>query len=157
MILKELRKLKGLSQKDCAQFLNIPLRTYTRYEADDSKQNAIKYQYMLQKLNEYGYVDEEHGVLSLEDIKSICNEVFAGYEVRYAYLFGSYAKGKATEQSDVDFLVEMTEKNGLKFFELVEVLREKLKKKVDLLDVGQLENNSMLAQEILRDGIKIYG
>jgi hypothetical protein len=156
MTLKELRKLKGLTQKDCAQFLSIPLRTYTRYEADDSKQNAIKYQYMLQKLNEYGYVDEEHGILSLEDIKNICNEVFAEYEVRYAYLFGSYAKGKATEKSDVDLLVELTGKNGLKFFEMVEVLREKLKKKVDLLDAGQLENNSMLAQEILRDGIKIY-
>lgn len=111
---------------------------------------------MLQKLNEYGYVDEEHGILSLEDIKNICNEVFAEYEVRYAYLFGSYAKGKATEKSDVDLLVELTGKNGLKFFEMVEVLREKLKKKVDLLDAGQLENNSMLAQEILRDGIKIY-
>ena len=47
--------------------------------------------------------------------------------------------------------------NGLRFYELVEVLRESLKKKVDLLDETQLDNNSVLVKEILRDGIKIYG
>jgi hypothetical protein len=46
--------------------------------------------------------------------------------------------------------------NGLKFYELVEVLRERLRKKVDLLDQSQLENNAALVQEILRDGIRIY-
>ena len=43
------------------------------------------------------------------------------------------------------------------YFELVETLREKLHKKVDFLDVNQLKNNYALVQEILRDGIKIYG
>lgn len=38
-----------------------------------------------------------------------------------------------------------------------EELREELKKKVDLLDVLQLNNNQKLLQEILKDGIKIYG
>ena len=45
----------------------------------------------------------------------------------------------------------------MKFFELAETLREKLKKKVDLLDIAQLNNNPTLVQEILKDGIKIYG
>ena len=47
--------------------------------------------------------------------------------------------------------------DGLKFFELLERLREGLKKKVDLLDTAQLRNNEALVQEILKDGIKIYG
>ena len=34
---------------------------------------------------------------------------------------------------------------------------EELKKKVDVLDVTQLKNNETLVQEILKDGIKIYG
>ena len=34
---------------------------------------------------------------------------------------------------------------------------EQLKKKIDLLEIAQLENNPALVQEILRDGIKIYG
>lgn len=45
----------------------------------------------------------------------------------------------------------------MKFFELIELLREKLKKKVDLLDIAQLNNNPTLVQEILKYGIKIYG
>ena len=76
--------------------------------------------------------------------------------MEYCYLFGSYAKGKATEKSDVDLLVAMPV-DGMIFFELIEVLREQLKKKIDLLDIAQLENNPALVQEILRDGIKIYG
>ena len=45
----------------------------------------------------------------------------------------------------------------MKYFELIEILREQLKKKIDLLDVTQLDNNPTLVKEILKDGIKIYG
>ena len=78
------------------------------------------------------------------------------YPVEFCYLFGSYAKGKATEKSDVDLLVH-TSLFGIDFFGLVESLREKLKKRVDVLDQKQLENNLALTSEILKDGIKIYG
>ncbi len=155
MTLKELRKSKGLTQAQCAEYLNIPYRTYKRYESEEIKQTTIKYQYMMQRLKEYGYIDEEHGILTLDAIKEICSAVFSNYEVNYCYLFGSYAKGKATDKSDIDLLVDITV-NGLQFFELVETLREQLKKKVDLLDAKQLENNPTLVQEILRDGIRIY-
>ena len=94
--------------------------------------------------------------MTIDQIRKICGEIFKDYSVEYCYLFGSYAKGKATEKSDVDLLVAMPV-DGMKFFELIEVLREQLKKKIDLLDIAQLENNPTLVQEILRDGIKIYG
>ena len=45
----------------------------------------------------------------------------------------------------------------MRFYEIAELLRENLKKKVDLLDFAQLNNNPTLLQEILKDGIKIYG
>ena len=45
----------------------------------------------------------------------------------------------------------------LKYYGLVEELRESLKKKVDALDIEQLRNNYELLKEILKDGIKIYG
>ena len=101
-------------------------------------------------------IDEDHGLLTVEKIREICTPLFERYNVRYAYLFGSYAKGKATEKSDVDLLVAMPV-NGMKFFGLVEMLREELKKKVDVLDIGRLNNNMELVQEILKGGIKIYG
>ena len=154
-MIKKLRKDKGLSQVACAEYLGIPVRTYKRYEADESKVDRIKFQYIVDRLNEYGFVDEEHGILTFEQIKAICGAVFQSYQVEYCYLFGSYSRGTATETSDVDLLVSMPV-DGLKFYELLELLRENLKKNVDLLDVAQLNNNPLLVQEILRDGVKIY-
>lgn len=156
MSLKELRIKKGLTQVDCARFLGVSHRTYIRYESEERKRNSLKYRYMLKELENYGRIDETHGVLTVEKIRSVCEEVFQGYEVKYCYLFGSYAKGKATETSDVDVLIAM-ETSGMQFFEIVELLREKLCKKVDALHETQLNNNVALMSEILKDGIKIYG
>ncbi len=156
MKLKELRKQKKLTQEKCAEFLDIPLRTYQNYENDEAKENTIKYKYMMQKLSEYGYVDEEHGILSVEAIIDACQKVLSQNDVEYCYLFGSYAKGTATERSDVDLLVSTTI-TGIKFFDLIETLREELNKKVDVLNLEQLNDNNDLVKEILKDGIKIYG
>ena len=111
---------------------------------------------MCQALNEYGYIDEDNGVLTFDVIKQVCFKVFEDYQVEFCYLFGSYAKGKAKSNSDVDLLIS-TNVGGLKYFELIETLREKLKKKVDLIPVSTLNNNQALLTEILKDGIKIYG
>lgn len=156
MTLKELRKQKNLTQVKCAEYLGIPIRTYQNYENDIKKQTSFKYLYMMQKLEQYGLIDESHGILTVEKIKEICTEIFSSYNVDYCYLFGSYAKGKATENSDVDLLV-CTEITGIAFYDLVEILREKLNKKVDILNLQQLNENLDLVNEILKDGIKIYG
>ena len=111
---------------------------------------------MLQKLEQYGFVDESHGILTIEQIKNICASVFEQYSVEYCYLFGSYAKGKASEVSDVDLLIS-TPVSGMRFYDLVESVREALQKKVDILNREQLNNNPELINEILKDGIKIYG
>ena len=156
MTLKELRIEKGLTQAACAKAVGIPMRTYVRYESDEGRKDTIKYRYIFETLQKYGVIDEDHGLLTVEKIREICTPLFERYNVRYAYLFGSYAKGKATEKSDVDLLISMP-LNGLRFYEFVEVLRESLKKKVDLLDDTQHENKTALVKEILQDGIKIYG
>ena len=156
MTLKELRKQKKLTQIECAKYLGIPLRTYQNYETDEAKFNTIKYVYMMQKLEKYGYVDEDNGVLNIQQIKDICSNVFKEFEVEYCYLFGSYAKGKAGEKSDVDLLVSTTA-SGMHFYDLTEALREKINKRVDLLNYQQLKDNPDLINEILKDGIKIYG
>ena len=156
MTLKELRKQKGLTQNASAAYLGVPLRTYQNYENDDKKCDTIKYAYMMQKLEQYGFIDESHGVLGIETIKDVCGRVFEHFNVDYCYLFGSYAKGKAKETSDVDLLVS-TKETGMRFYDLVETLREKLKKKVDVLNREQLNNNDTLLDEILKDGVKIYG
>ncbi|MBQ4253744.1 MAG: nucleotidyltransferase domain-containing protein, partial [Erysipelotrichaceae bacterium] len=101
-------------------------------------------------------VDEEHGLLSFEEIVSVCREVFRDYQVDFCILFGSYAKGTARQDSDIDLLIA-TEITGLKFYGIIERLRESLRKKVDLLDMKQIVNNEKLLFEILKTGIRIYG
>ena len=155
-MLKSLRLEKHLTQEKAAGILGISRRTLIRYEQDESVLSENKLRFYCQLLNEYGLIDEEHGVLTLGQIEQICSDIFAQFDVEYCYLFGSYAKGKATDKSDVDLLISTAEK-GLRFYEIAELLREKLKKKVDVLDVAQLNNNPTLIQEILKDGVKIYG
>ena len=156
MTLRELRKNKGITQKEAADYVEVPLRTYVNYENDPSKRASVKYKYIFDTLYSYGIGNDEVRVLSLDAIKESCAEVFSQYPVEYCYLFGSYAKGKATPESDVDLLVSTTV-TGLKFFGLVEELRQKLKTNVDVLDKNQIVNNFELTNEILKDGIKIYG
>lgn len=156
MTLRDLRKQKNMTQVECAKYLGIPVRTYQNYETDESKASTMKYAFMMQKLEQYGFIDENNGILTVQQIKSICSKVFADFDVNYCYLFGSYAKGKASEASDVDLLIS-TSISGMRFFELVETMREGLKKKVDILKPEQLNNNPDLMNEILKDGVKIYG
>ena len=156
MSLKDIPLRSNLTQEEAAQLLGVTRRTYVNYEAGKIDESSLKYKYVVETLQKATLIDENHGILTIDQIRKICGEIFKDYSVEYCYLFGSYAKGKATEKSDVDLLVAMPV-DGMKFFELIEVLREQLKKKIDLLDIAQLENNPALVQEILRDGIKIYG
>ena len=156
MSIKELRKSLDLTQKEVSKLVSIPLRTYLNYENDESKIGTIKYNYIMEKLEEYGYIDEEHGLLTIEKVKTIVSSVLSKYDVEYCYLFGSYAKETANEKSDIDLLLASSV-TGVKFYGLVEELREQLKKKVEVVTVSSLEGNLELLNEILKDGIKIYG
>ena len=156
MSIKVLRKSLDLTQKEASKIVNVPLRTYINYENDASKENTIKYLYIKEKLEEYGLIDETHGILSIEEIKRIVSFVLKKYDVEYCYLFGSYAKGTALENSDVDLLISTTT-SGLDFYGLVESLRVNLKKKVEVLSFSTLGNETDILNEVLKDGIKIYG
>ena len=153
--LKEQRLKNRITQREAAEKTGISLRSYISYENEESKTGTPMYRFLLAEMSELGRVDEEHGILTTEEIREVCGKVMKDYAVQYCYLFGSYAKGKATERSDVDLLVS-SETTGLRFYELAEKLREKLRKKIDLLDVKQLAGNAELLNEVLKDGIKIY-
>jgi hypothetical protein len=153
--IKELRKSIGMTQAEVAAVIGIPLRTYVNYENDPGKADSIKYRYICHELEQLALVDETHGILKYEDIVSKCSHVFEEYPVRFCYLFGSYAKGTATERSDVDLLVS-ADISGIRFYGLAERLRETLKKNVDLINIEQLKDNTELLNEVMRDGIRIY-
>ena len=154
--LKELRDEKKMTQQQVADLVGISLRSYKSYENDEEKQNTIKYNYIIEQLSKINYIDENNGILELEDIVKKCSKILEHYEVNFCYLFGSYAKGKATPSSDVDLLISTSIK-GLNFYGLVEEIRTTLHKRVDVLDINQLKDNIELTEEIFKYGIKIYG
>ena len=150
--LKELRIEKKMTQKQVSELVGISLRSYKTYD----KLGTLKYNYIVEELKKINPVDESHGVLDVDDIKRKCTKVFERYDIDFCYLFGSYAKHKAVPTSDVDLLSSANIK-GLKFYGLVEEIRNVLHKKVDVLDINQLKDNLELTKEILQEGIKIYG
>ena len=156
MTLRDLRIQNNLTQAQAADMLGVSLRSYKSYETEPQKADTLKYRYFLQQLAEKYKLDETHGLLTTKEIARRCSEKLAAYPITYAYLFGSYAKGKAEETSDVDLLVS-GEVKGLQFYGLVEDLREALRKNVAVLTPAQLVNNPELLNEILRDGVRIYG
>ena len=154
--LKSIRLDKKLTQQQAAGIVGISLRSYKSYENDLDKMGNLKYNYIYEKLSRINPIDEEHGIVDLEYISRKCSEIFDKYKINFCYLFGSYAKGKAKDDSDVDLLIS-TEIKGLKFYGLVEEIRNSLHKKVDVIEVAGLKDNVELLEEILKDGIKIYG
>lgn len=154
--LKSLRIEKKMTQQQVADLVGISLRSYKAYENEPKKADTIKYNYILEILKKTNVIDEEHGILEMSDIIEKCSAIFQKHDVNYCYLFGSYAKGKATPVSDIDLLISADIK-GLMFYGLVEEIRTALHKRVDVLDVNQLKDNIELVNEILKDGVKIYG
>jgi len=71
--------------------------------------------------------------------------LFKKYDVKEAYLFGSAAKNKLTENSDIDFLINFSNKTdfetyGNNYFDLLYALQDLLKRNVDLIAEETLSN-----------------
>lgn len=144
-----------MTQEEVAELAGISLRSYKSYENEPQKKGTPIYKYILELLQKKAFVDEEHGILTLNFITDRCREVLSQYDVEYCYLFGSYSRVEAKETSDVDLLVS-TSVTGMDFYGMAERLRVSLHKRVDLLGLEQLSGNPELLHDILKEGIKIY-
>ncbi len=84
-------------------------------------------------------------IYSVEELKQRIAPVAEKYGLREVYLFGSYARSEATEQSDVDILIDRTGSKIRGMFEmggLYEDLRASIGKEVDLVTTQTLEQSS---------------
>lgn len=101
-------------------------------------------------------------VYSIDEIITRVTPVFQQYHIGKAYLFGSYARGDATEDSDIDLVVEPLERIPWCMGGLFYDLEETLGKTVDILTIDQLEESrndpfyKRFAQEIDLDRKEIY-
>lgn len=94
-------------------------------------------------------------IYTIDDIKAALHPVFNSYSIDKAVLFGSYVKGMADENSDVDLLLYSGLK-GLKFVGLIEDIRAALNKEVDVFDISHITPESEISSEIRKDGVTIY-
>lgn len=153
--LRQKRKDLEITQLQAANVCGVSLRTYQTYEETHNLNET--YNYLLKKLDEMGVFDGSNCVVSVRYIKQVCRELFKKYpQIKCAYLYGSYARGEATGSSDVDILL-VCHDMGMEFFGMAADLQEALHKEVDLQTHDQIAGNEDLLENILVDGIKIYG
>ncbi len=95
-------------------------------------------------------------MLTIQQIKDTVTDYFKDKPVKSVYLFGSYARGEAKEESDIDLGV-VIERKGLSLWQyagMVLGLEELLKTKVDLVQVDLMHNWVKANYE--REKIEIY-
>ena len=80
--------------------------------------------------------------LSIEEIRMIA-EYFWNKPVLRAFLFGSFSRGDAEENSDVDILVELdySKHVGLGFVGMKLDLENRLQKKIDLVSSNSISTH----------------
>ncbi|MCK9166465.1 MAG: helix-turn-helix domain-containing protein [Acholeplasmataceae bacterium] len=154
MTIKEKREKLNITQSKLAELIGVSSRTIRRYE--NGMIDKFKEKYILDFLNDLNKVDETHGILKKDDIVKGISEVANKYKIDFVYLFGSYSKDNANPLSDVDLLIKTSER-GLNYFGLIEEIRTTLNKKIDAISLDDLTNNKDLLNDILKEGVKIYG
>ena len=89
-------------------------------------------------------------VYTIDEIRRRILPVAVKYRLPAVYLFGSYARGTADEDSDIDLLVDTTGTALTSLFSLGGLycdLEEALEKKIDLITVSALQQSSRAASE----------
>lgn len=91
-------------------------------------------------------------IFTIQDIERLVKPIAEKHKVKAIYLFGSYARGEANENSDLDFLVV----GGKSFkrtmiFALAEELREVLQKNVDVFEISEINKGSSFYSTIMKE------
>jgi predicted nucleotidyltransferase len=80
-------------------------------------------------------------VYTLDELKRKIAPIARKYDIPAVYVFGSYARGEATDDSDVDLLISRKGSKiiGIMIGALYEDLRESLGKSLDMVTTETLE------------------
>ena len=97
-------------------------------------------------------------MLTTEQIKQTVAAYFKDKPVKKVYLFGSYARGEANEESDVDLLVDLDYEKGAgwQFFGWDEELKKIMNRKVDVVSSGGLTSDRMFTRFAQQQKVLMY-
>lgn len=92
---------------------------------------------------------------TIEEIKCKTEPIAKEYGINKLSLFGSYARGEASDNSDIDFYIEKGNmKSLIQYFSFVNALEEEFKCHVDVVTTG-IEDKKFLGV-IMKEGITLY-
>lgn len=96
-------------------------------------------------------------VYTIEEIKKMLKEVLENQPVYQVILFGSYAKNEASNNSDIDLVIDTNSTlKGFALLKLICLIQEKLNKQIDGFEKNEIINNSKIDNEIKRTGVIVY-
>jgi predicted nucleotidyltransferase len=103
---------------------------------------------------------EYHGIMQhiyrIDEIQKLLSPIFASEPIYRVILFGSYAKGKATINSDIDIVIDSRgELHGLRFYGVLESITEATGKSIDLIEISEIRPNSAILENI-KQGVILY-
>lgn len=95
-------------------------------------------------------------VYTIDDIKARVIPIATSYQLPVVYLFGSYAKGQADEESDIDLAVSLdgTDLSGFDLFRLEDMLQAQFDCPLDFLITEDIELARNPMQIELRDNFR---
>ena len=95
-------------------------------------------------------------MLTINEIKETIAPLVKDYPVRRVILFGSYARGDATEKSDVDLIIDYEEHLSYwDFLGLIGYMIKKMPIKVDVFGLDEIKKPHLL-YNIQNEGVVIY-
>lgn len=95
-------------------------------------------------------------MLTRTEIENSIKILLKRYNAEYALLFGSYARGEQTADSDIDVLVfggEMFKKTNI--FAFAEELRQMTGKNVDVFEICEVDQSTQFYSNVIEEGVKI--
>lgn len=104
-------------------------------------------------------------IYTIEKLASIVTPIAEKYQIPAIYLFGSYARGTATDTSDIDLLIDTTGTSLTSLFALGALycdLEEALKKPVDLITMSSLQQKAQMQSDldfrkaVMNERMKLY-
>ena len=96
-------------------------------------------------------------IYTIEEIKEILIKTIENDPVYNVILFGSYAKKCATQNSDLDFVIDTKETlKGFKLYTLITKIEEAFNKNVDAFEKAEIIENSKIDNEIKKTGVVVY-
>lgn len=96
-------------------------------------------------------------IYTINEIKQILKKILENMPVYRVVLFGSYAKNLATENSDLDLIIDTKEQlMGFKLYSLITKIEEEFNKNVDAFEKSEIIENSKIDEEIKKTGVVVY-